>query len=121
MVLSSILSQERESLVIITSMLTVETVLTSSLPRAPVTCALVSMVSTPTPTPVCAISSMPVWTELQRSTPAPPGSGLTSTAVSATGQRPQIGKIAKLTLTVCIFLHQILASHADQYYSFGNF
>merc|ERR1719320_767801 len=47
------------------------------------------MVSTPTPTPVCAISSTPVWTELQRNTPAPPGSGLTSTAVSATGQLEQ--------------------------------
>merc|ERR1712098_746666 len=75
-----------------------ETVLTFSLQRAPVTCVLVLTDSTPTLTQVCAISSTPVLTELPRNTPAHLDSGLMNTAESATGPRPQTGRTVKLIL-----------------------
>ena len=71
-----------------------------SSPRDQVTCVPVSMASTLTPTPLSATSSMPVLTDRQRSTLAPPGSGSTSTAESATGPRPPTGRSARLRLTV---------------------
>merc|ERR1711997_1322555 len=75
---------------------TVATDWNSSNRRAPVTCAPVSMVSTPTRTPPSVTSSTPVWMARQRSTPAPPASGLMSTAASVTGQRPPTGRNARL-------------------------
>merc|ERR1711970_523949 len=92
-----ILFQGRGSLVTIISMLTVETGLTSSLPRAPVISAHASMVSTPTLTPACVTSSTPVWMGQLRNTHAPLGCGLMSTVVYATGPRPLIERSAKLT------------------------
>merc|ERR1712004_465135 len=50
-------------------------------------------------TPACATSSTLAWTEPPRNTLAPPDSGSTSTAASATGPRSPTGRTARLMLT----------------------
>ena len=87
-----------------------------SLPRAPVTCAPVWTDSTLTLTPLSATSSTPVLTARLRSTPAHPDSGSTSTAVSATGQRPRTGRSAKLRPTVS-WLPQTRTIFTRRYFS----
>ncbi len=65
-----------------------------SRPRVPMICAPASTASTPTPTPVCATSSMPASRAWPKSTRARPASTSTSSGASATGLRRPRGPTA---------------------------